>query len=261
MEATPNPVRAEIAGRHVHLGKLEKKHDSRNLQFANYVRTKRDELLQKPPSSVRRTPVVRSWGMYRNDELRDCTCATVGNIERLLSAVLKKPETPTDADVLEMFDATGPRGEGRFCLDILNRWFSVGFGRTAHEKILAFAEIDPRNSDHMRLAMSLFGNVYCGLALPTTAQEQTVWRIVRGGGADAEPGSWGGHAVPAFDYSTRGITVVTWGQPLRMTWGFARAYLDEAYVVFSPDWLDANRKSATGLDVDTLLEDVEALRK
>jgi hypothetical protein len=46
------------------------------------------------------------------------------------------------------------------------------------------------------------------------------------------------HAIPVVQYDPRGLTVITWGAPKRMSWGFVDAYCDDAYGVLSQDWVD-----------------------
>jgi hypothetical protein len=240
----------------VRLGKLEKKHDPRNLQLARYLEPAAG--LPPTPSHVRRTGLIHGWPMYGNDTLGDCTCAAVGHIEQLVSAAAGSPETPADEDVTDLYWETGTADDGRYCLDVLNHWQKTGFGPDA-EKIVAFVEVDPRNHEHAKAAIDLFGNLYVGLALPLSAQQETHWTVSRDPRLN-EPGGWGGHCVPYFDYTTHGLTCVTWGRTLHMTWGFHNHYCDEAYTIISPDWLDAHGESPGGFNLDQLRTDLQALR-
>lgn len=261
LNATPEPVRVPKIG-DLHLGKEAVKKDKRNLKFADYV-NRRITALPAAPSRVRRSDAVPSWPMYANDSLPDCTIATCGHMEQLWSAVAGSPETPAEQSVLEMFDATGPRDEGRYELDVLNYWRKTGFG-PAREKILAFVQINPKNDLHMQLATWLFGGVYAGIALPTSAVAQTgptkVWTAGRG--ANGEPGSWGGHAVPIVNYwrSRTRYACITWGFVQVMTFGFWHKYGDEAYAIISPDWINKQGDSPVpGFNLAKLQEDLKAL--
>ena len=111
--------------------------------------------------------------------------------------------------MLDLYWATGAGDTGRYCLDVLNSWHTRGFDG---ERCTAFVQIDPRRLRHVELACWMFGGVYIGLLLPRSAQ----WQRDEGtlsSGADARPGSWGGHAVNLIDY-TRGAgpVCVTWGR-------------------------------------------------
>ena len=86
-----------------------------------------------------------------------------------------------------------------------------------------------------------------------------MWAVPpQGTSGPGAPGSWGGHAVPVVAYDPRGLTVITWGKALRMTWGFWQAYCDEAYGILSPDFL-AKGKAPNGFDLATLKSDLAEL--
>lgn len=260
-EAHPPPAHAEIVGHEVRLGKLPPKKDKRTLQLARYL--PRGAKLPTPPAKVKRSQEVSSWPMYANDRLGDCTIATVGHCEQLWSTAAGAPETPAEQSVLEMYwatgDGSGSDDTGRYELDVLNYWRRTGFGPD-RETITAYAQVNVKRHDLVKLGVQLFGNVYIGIALPISAQRQQVWSVTRG--ADAVPGSWGGHAVNVVDYDRTGLWVVTWGATLKMTWGFWSKYVDEAYVIVSPDWFKADGSSpvdAGALKMDALMQDLAAV--
>lgn len=260
MGADETKAHQEAVGHPVVLGKLEPKEDERNLMFASYAAMKR--LLPKAPTAQRwSTAVIKNGGavpLYRNDSLPDCTCAAVGHGAITQQANAGNFERPSEKDVLEMFDATGPRNQGRYMLDILNRWRSVGFGDTEREKVFAFVQVDPKDRGEVETALWLFGGLYVGLALPLSAQTQLKWSVVPGPSGAA--GSWGGHAVWIPDFTKqRGIDCWTWGSKMNMTWGFFRKYADEAYAVLSPDWASGARKAPSGFNLKQLTEDLGQL--
>lgn len=242
------------------LGKLPKKDDDRNLRFARYVSSLSTQ--RKPKASVSRIKLVSAWQMFANDELGDCTCATVGHIETLDSIAAGQPEVPNEQDIRNLYWATGSSDSGRMCLDVLRYWQTHGVGPRGTE-LLAYVEIDPKNLDHVKLAMELFGSVYAGVQLPNSAKAQTgkgAWTVTRGG--DAEPGGWGGHCIPLFDYSTRGGPVcVTWAQPQRMTWQWWKTYADEAYAPISADWFNADGVAPGGFKLAQLQKDLAAIQR
>jgi hypothetical protein len=72
----------------------------------------------------------------------------------------------------------------------------------------------------------------------------------------------GGHAVPVQAWRTNvygEIEVVTWGQVQRMTRAFWREYVEEAWVVFSPDWMPAGGMTVNGFDIAQLRADFQQL--
>jgi hypothetical protein len=247
-----NEAHAASVGQVVHLGKLEVKPDARNLMLAKYI----DDQVALPqvPASVDWSQKVGSWPMYGNDTLGDCTCAAVGHMEEAWSASAGAPEVPPDKAVTDLYWATGSADTGRYCLDVLNHWQSTGFG-TDDEKIQAFAQIDEKNQPHVEFTCWAFGGVYLGVQLPKSAQTQeNEWTVTSG--PDAEAGSWGGHCVNLVNYTSTGLTCVTWGRLMPMTWQFFNAYCDEAYAVISPDFLDSRGQAPSGFDLDQLKADL-----
>jgi hypothetical protein len=201
-----------------------------------------------------------------NDKIGDCTCAAAGHmIEAWTQCATGTEVVPTDDQIESAYEAvsgyvpsTGAHDDGAVELDVLNYWQSTGIaGRT----ITAFAALEPKNQEQVRDAVYLFGGCYIGLALPASAQNQSVWSVPPGGPVgDGAPGSWGGHAVPILGYTARDLTVITWGAPLSMTWQFLDAYCDEAYAVLSQDFIDKVKKTnPNGFDFATLENDLHAL--
>lgn len=235
------------------LGRPTVRHDGRTLRLARYVDR---GLLAKAPATCDWSKKVPTWPMYGNDRLGDCTCAAAGHMVQSWSFSAGAGKTPADADVERFYiPQTGTADDGRSELNVLQQWRKVGFGG---DRVEAFAAVDPKNHAMVKLACWLFGGVYIGVALPRTAQGQANWAVVRNGGADAEPGSWGGHAVNIVGYDSRGVRLVTWGNVIRASWGFLERYMDESYAVLSRDWLGA-KGSPSGFDLNALLADLKSV--
>jgi len=106
LNANPEPAHAVIAGMEVKLGKLAPRKDPKTLKFAKYLPTLAK--LPKPPAKVTRIHEVSAWPMFGNDTLGDCTCAAVGHYEQQLAAAAGSSDaTPTDAEVIALYWATG----------------------------------------------------------------------------------------------------------------------------------------------------------
>jgi hypothetical protein len=248
----PNEAHAAAVGQVVHLGKLEVKQDARNLQLARYIDDQ--QALPQVPDSTDWSQKVMSWPMYGNDTLGDCTCAAVGHMEETWSANAGQPEVPQEQSLLALYWATGTQDTGRYCLDVLNYWQNTGFD--GGEKVLAFAQIDPQNRQHVEFACWAFGGVYIGVQLPASAKTQKdEWTLTSG--PEAKPGSWGGHCVNLVDYTGHGgPTCVTWGRLMPMSWEFFTTYCDEAYAVISPDFLGPDNNAPSGFNLDELKADL-----
>jgi hypothetical protein len=237
------------------LGKLPVRTDVRTLSLARYVDTSK---LPPPPASLDLAAHVPEWPMYANDRIGDCTIAAAAHmIEAWTAAGHGEAVEITESSVLRAFDrvkivdpVTGE--EGAVELDVLTSWRKHGVGR---HRISAFARVPVHDHTLVRAGTWLFGGLYIGLALPLTAQQQRVWDWTGSLTGDAQPGSWGGHAVDVVAYDERTLTVVTWGRLQELTWSFWDRYVDEAYCILSHDFL-RHGESPDGFDLEALEADL-----
>lgn len=202
---------------------------------------------------------VASWPMYLNDRIGDCTCATVGHIiQEVTTYGVGNTVTITDTDVLTAYransgydPATGANDNGAVIQEVLNYWRKTGVGG---HNILAFAEVDIHNKDELFAAMNLFGTLYLGINFPSNGFDQInagqPWDYVEGASIE------GGHAINAgyYDVGDKMWKVITWGQVQPMTQAFWDHYVEEAWVVITPEWFNAAGNSPTGLDAYALGE-------
>jgi hypothetical protein len=248
------------------LGKLAPRHDDRTLQFASYRGT------LSPPSLTKDWRLGQtSWGMMENDNLGDCTVAGCGHGDQIWTKNLAQEYSTPDPIIVDYYCAwcgyvrgDSSTDNGGVEIDILNNWRKYGFGpRTHHQghrKLTAYTSVNPLNLTHVKQAISLFGFVYIGLALPISAQQQQIWDV-DGDPTDkhsfAYPGSWGGHCVVVPAYTEDSLDCITWGQNKTMTNAFWQTYVDEVYALLSPDWIASNGVAASGFDLSTLLADLK----
>jgi hypothetical protein len=241
------------------LGRKAIKTDSRTLMMANYLKP----TLQPPPPAVDWTKGITSWGMMLNDTLGCCTIAGAAHAVQVWSANTGGEVTVPDPTILsyyEQWDGYVPgqpnTDSGGVELDVLNNWQKNGF---ADRKLLAFADPKPSNLVEIKQSIHMFGGVYIGVALPNTAQKQDVWDVVKTGGADAKPGSWGGHCVFVPKYDEHGFTCITWGALKTMTLAFWEKYCDEAHTLLSEVWITA-KGSPAGFDQAQLQADLNTIK-
>lgn len=241
------------------LGKATPVHDPRTLLLANYIKA------TLPPAPVQYAYATdigaTSWGMMGNDKIGDCTCAAAGHLIMEWTDDNGQLVTPPDTAIIAAYSAitgynpaTGANDNGAVELNVLKYWRKTGI---AGHQITAFAALEPQNDNHVMQGVYLFGGCYIGLALPVSAQQQTVWSVPPGGATgDGKPGSWGGHAVPVIGYDNDGLTLITWGAIKRMTWSFWNTYCDESYVIISPDFV-SNKPAKNGFDLAALEQDLK----
>ena len=251
----PAPVRR--------LGKLTPEYDARNFKLAKYVKA-----VPPPPDTVDYSQ-VSPLGMMLNDTLGDCVCAAYGHELQQKNQLAGHPYIPSDASVLYAYEAISgyrPRypwtDRGCNMLRASKYWRKTGL---AGHKTTAFATLEasgkPVDATLIKQSIYLFGSANLGFALPVSCQNQTVWDVVPDpGDGSTEPGSWGGHDVPAVAYDASGITVITWGGLTKVTWAFVLKYADEGYAYYCPDWFPANSTLAvSGFDDAALRDDLAAL--
>lgn len=215
------------------------------------------------PDNVDYLSEVSDYPMYLNDRIGDCTCAGAGHMIQAESRYGSgTTATITDTDVLTAYEAvsgydpkTGANDDGAVMQDVLSYWRKTGFGG---HKILAFAEVDVKNDAELRSAMNTFGSLYIGINFPGSAMTQfndgQPWDVVPG--AELE----GGHAIHGGAYKVGdNWKVVTWGAVQEMTQAFWDKYVEEAWVVVTPEWLNSNGTSPTGLNLYALGEELAAL--
>ncbi len=198
--------------------------------------------------------------MMCNDTLGCCTISGAGHLIEEWSANANTEIVPADSDIISAYSAvsgydpsTGENDNGAYELDVLNYWRNTGI---ANRKIYAYAACEPRNHSHIKASVYLFGGCYLGVALPLSAQNQRIWSVTRG--PDAEPGSWGGHAVPIVAFDAHYVTVVTWGQLMKATWSFIDKYTDESYAILSQDFIN-NGIAPNAIDWTSLQADLSKI--
>jgi len=232
------------------------------------------QTLPPPPASVDYTSgMPANLGMMLNDTLGDCTCAAFYHALQVWSFSANPPMvTQPDHDVEELYikacgykpsqGGEGPGGnEQRVLTYLLKSGAPAGPAGKEHVKITAFVEVDPRNTDDVKRAISDCGLVYIGFQVPAflmppNAPPPAVW--------DAKPGAddsnVGGHAVVLAGYDAAGARVISWGQYYTMTWAFFAQFVDEVYAIADSVWINAKGTTPGGLSLSQLEAQMSALK-
>jgi hypothetical protein len=236
------------------LGKRAARFDARTLKLSKY-------LASVPPAPVEAFyhQKVQTWPMYENDTLGDCVPAASCHMIEQWTEYAGAFVEPTDAQAIAAYSAIGgyvpgdpSTDNGCDMLTACNYWRQSGI---AGHKIAAFISIDPTNLSELRTAIYLFGNVYLGIQLPLSAQNQSKW-TVEGTTGDNAPGSWGGHCIPLVGYNPDIFMCVTWGAELNMATDYPPTYADEAYAILTHDWIKKNGEAPSGFDLTQLQADL-----
>ena len=187
--------------------------------------------------------------MYLNDQIGDCTCAAAGHMEQAWTSAASTLVTVPDSAVLSLYEQvsgydprTGANDDGAVMQDVLNQWRKVGLGG---HTILGFAQIDHTDITQVKAAISSFGGVYVGVNFPASAMNQfnygQPWTVVSGSQIK------GGHAINVGAYdSTNTTTCVTWGAEQKIAYAWWQKYVEEAWVVVTQEWINANGTTPAG---------------
>jgi len=242
-----------------HGGRLPPIPSKPRLRLAKYLAAE-----EVTPSSVDYLSQVESWPMYLNDRIGDCTCAGAAHIIEAESTYGQgRTALVSDQDVLTAYQAvsgydpeTGRNDNGAVMQNVLSYWRKSGIGG---HRILAFAEVDHDNLEQLHAALATFGSIYLGIHCPESAMTQfnegKPWDVVLGSRIE------GGHAINAgwYDAEAANWKIVTWGAVQEMTQAFWDAYVEEAWVVIAPEWLNETGRSPGGLDLQALGADFATL--
>jgi len=186
--------------------------------------------------------------MFLNDTYGDCVTAQHAHqTYRFENFEQGKQIVITNADVKAQYmKETGGVDSGLNMLTSLKIWRQTGFliGDKIY-KIYAFATVDWKNHDEVKLGCMLFNGVCFGMQVPKSAIDQNnnnlPWTVVANDG-----GIEGGHAVYLLKWlkivsiNAIGPVILTWGMLQQATWEFWDKYVDEAYIIIDgrDSWLD-----------------------
>lgn len=245
------------------LGKLPPKPLKPRLSLGMYVDR---AVLPSPPERIAySTAATQPWGVMLNDQIGDCTCATIGHLVQTWTANAGQEVTIPDQAILKAYsDVSGysPRkpwtDQGAVIQEVLEYTRKHGVGG---HKIGAFAEIDLQDVWMVEVALHLFGGVDIGFAVSQRAMDEfqngdRLWEV----SDENDGGIIGGHSVAVIDYTPQGLVCVTWGTLQTMTWAFIRKYADEMWALLSEDFL-RNGVAPNGFNLTQLTADLASVTK
>ena len=216
-------------------GKHPPQVDYRSLRLSTYLTS----ALAPPPASADTLAGVYSklgvsdpatlFPMDGNDSLGDCTIAALAHAITVYQGLLGHKRIMAKKAVVKLYmHLTGGVDSGLNELNVLNYWRQTSVDQ---DKISAFATISPKNHTHVQQAIALFGGVYLGFQVQENCQEEFQARQPW----TPAPLTNDGHAVFAVGYDAAGVTVLTWGNTQKATWGWWDECVDEAYAILPPE--------------------------
>lgn len=205
--------------------------------------------------------------MLGNDQYGDCAEAGAMHLIQVQTANSGNPLHGTLQQTLDLYtDLTGfnlndpTTDQGTDLLSLLQYWKTTGItvtdakGKAVVHKILGWATLDLTSIAQIRYASFIFGGTYLGINCPQSAIDNTGnWTYQAGSPIE------GGHCIPGVGQGADGGHIVSWGLSIPYNWAFMQNYLDEGYVIVSPEWVAANGESPSGLDLNELLAAMAAL--
>lgn len=231
-----------------------------------------------PPAGWENAVNPSAWGMLGNgpdpsnppscpDGVGDCAEAGILHLIQGQSANTGNPLTATTDQALALYSAiTGfnpsdPSTDQGTVLTRLLSYIQVNgvemtdsTGKTVTVEIVGSASLDISSVAQMRYAGYTFGGNYLGINCPSQCESDlTNWNFASG-----LPIA-GGHCIPQEGEGSLGGKIVSWDTVIRASTGFLLSYLEEAYIVITKAWLNAQGKSPTGLDLDGLVAAMKAL--
>lgn len=244
------------------------KHPARHAptpQFARYLTA----ALPDPPASVRwdqRVP-VGDLPIDGNDVYGNCVaCAISHDITTLRCAAGLPPVVMASAQVVSDYLAlTGGQDSGLEVLSTLQDWqqngWPTGVAVDPLDRIAGYAELPagPGVTDYTphKQAIALIGSVVIGVTLPDYIMAQPLgqpWDVPVGTPPPADLSD--GHCVVLIGYDGAYFYCVTWGTVTPVSPAFLGAYMDEAYVPLSQDFIAPGGEAPSGFDRAQLQADL-----
>ncbi|MCY2978277.1 MAG: hypothetical protein NTU79_06380 [Planctomycetota bacterium] len=162
----------------------------------------------------------------------------------------------TNQEVLTAYQTIcGPGDHGCVITQVLNYYRDHGLkfnGST--RKIDGYVRMDWTNKLEVQVAIYLFGAVTIGINFPSAWQNNSVWDVT-------DSLILNGHDVTCVGYDTQGVQVSSWGRIYTITWAafLATKWIDEAYVMLSPDWYGNDKLAPSGINASGLQADLQKI--
>lgn len=243
-------------------GKTSPKRSLKTFSLSNYMKASGVPFPQK---WAWERPI--QYQMLLNDSLGDCVPAACTHLEMNWQAVANAgtPLLVTDEMVLKAYEAVGgyvkndpSTDNGCNMLDAMHYGLRTGYADRPPWQ--TFATLDVQNIDQIKAAIYIFGGVPIGFNVPQSMVDELragidpTFSFVQGDKPSGE-----GHCVLPVGYGRSGVALISWGKVYRTSWDFWQAWVDEAYCVVSKNWIKASGVSPTGLDLEGILADAQAI--
>ncbi len=246
-------------------GRLPRSHDPRVPKYAT---------LRAPGQAVPPVPALVDYsvgmpanlGMMLNDTIGDCVPAACAHARQVWSFNAEPPMvTPSDADIEKFYELVGGYVPGNpntdnGCIEqvALMDWLNNPID---DNRLAAFVEVDVGNMDDIKRAIWECGVVYIGLTVPSFMQNLEAPGSVWAPNPRADNTIIGGHAVIVVGWDARqNLAIISWGARYTMTPSFWSGFVDEAYALANPAWIEKTGMSPAGLSLGALEALMQTMR-
>jgi hypothetical protein len=248
-------------------GRLPRQYDDRIPKFSALMAAQSKAgvaLPAVPPAVDYSVGLPADLGMMLNDTLGDCTCAAAGHaIQVWSSAAQQRMVTPSDEQIEVLYEQAGgyipgdPQSDqGAIIQVVLKDWMAKGLDL---DELAAFVEVEVSDVASVKRAIFECGLCYIGFNVPGYMPEDagSTWDVQKTGDQQII----GGHCVILVGYSnlTGLYKLISWGSIYYMTPAFFAKYVDEAYALANPEWIEATGKSPAGLGLERLEQLMSAM--
>lgn len=220
----------------------------------------------------------RGWGMYMNgpdpdmpagvpaEGIGDCVCADTCHQIMLHTANAGSIVIPSNMDCLALYKAVGGYVVGDESTDqgcdessMCEYLMTTG---VAGQKSAGTGMIDPKNIDHIKWAIQIFGACRLAIIVDEAMEEQFAGGQPWTTAAAANDPNASGHDFLAVDFDGSALYGVTWGggdlwprglQPVEWPLVENSAWLLEAHAEVWPDFVRAGGTASSGFDLNGLL--------
>jgi hypothetical protein len=220
------------------------------------------------PKAMSYPPVCSWWremdlGMLGNDSVGDCVIAYMLHQIMIWNGVAHAgtPVSFTTDQAIQTYSAiTGYNpaypntDQGTDPDTALSYWQKNGlFGHS----IAGYVNLDITNVDQLRYALYVFGGIGFSINCPAYVMNVPAggsWSL-SGGDATIE----GGHQIGLLGYGRNGFRLNSWSTTYTFNLDFVGQFGQAAQAAVSPDWIKQSGTSPSGLDLNGLLADLQAV--
>ena len=234
------------------------------------------------PSRFGHANLFTDWGMYGNgpdDTVHpgfrgagDCVWAGADHEHRMINHVVHRKDVPFSGKTAiadysactgyKVGDDATDQGTDMHDAAAYRKATGIVDANGKRHKIGAYIWLDPKNWEHLREAVYIFGMAGIGFEFPASAWDQfdhgEPWDVVSNDG-----GNDGGHYVPVMgEPNASKVGVVTWAQRQELTQAFYEKYNDETLVYITDEELSGSPQHGLhGFDLEKLNSYLAALKQ